>query len=88
MKMRMRMRTRKCEWWNTLMSLPSLTDQMWRFLSKLPEAMNSPSGEKATLYTGSLNNTELRKTSESNRKKESVGRLEEKKAGVPQTNEH
>ena len=67
------------------MSLPSLTDQMWRFLSKLPEAMNSPSGEKATLYTGSLNNTEVRKTPESNRKKESVRKTRGKKGRGPQS---
>src|SRR3990167_2381813 len=32
---------------------PSLTDQMCKNRSKDPLAMNSPLGEKATLYTGS-----------------------------------
>ena len=29
-------------------------DQMWTHLSKLPDARNLPSGENATLYTGSV----------------------------------
>ena len=33
-------------------SLPLVTDHMWRFLSKDPEARSSPLGENATEYTG------------------------------------